>query len=105
MVLRDASKIFERFISKIEVAQDGCWYWQGKLNQDGYGRLSVDGKMVKAHRVSYVLFGGELVEKLVLDHVCVHRNCVNFSHLEQVSNQENIHRIYHRHDDIEGRTI
>lgn len=62
-----------------------CWIWQGAINHRGYGNLR--GRM--AHRISYELFVGEIPKGLQLDHLCLNKACVNFTHLEPVTNREN----------------
>lgn len=74
---------------------DTCWYWQGPVNDDGYGRFHYLGKKYYAHRFSYMTFVGELIKGLQIDHVkelCSHRCCVNPDHLEQVTGAENTRR-------------
>lgn len=66
----------------------GCWLWEGRENLLGYGISSWG----LAHRVMYALHGGELDPSLVIDHVCRVTQCVNPSHLEQVTQKENVRR-------------
>lgn len=83
--------IHQRFLSKVVLSQ-GCWLWGGYLEENGYGRLTVDGKPAWAHRVAYELFVGPVPEGMELDHLCRNRRCVNPRHLEPVSHQENMCR-------------
>lgn len=70
---------------------DECWLWKGATSR-GYGYVSVSGKKRPAHRVVYELLEGEIPGDLQLDHLCRVRNCVNPSHLEPVTCQENVRR-------------
>jgi hypothetical protein len=80
----------ERFNTKYVVDEEtGCWLWQDKLLYDGYGRLQVNGKNIKAHRFSYEYFIGPLDENLVICHKCSNRNCVMPDHLRQDTQKSN----------------
>lgn len=71
---------------------DTCWLWTGGLNQDGYGKMSLNSKTKVVHRWLYEQLVGPIPGGLQIDHLCRVRNCVNPSHLEPVTPQENIRR-------------
>jgi hypothetical protein len=77
--------------ASIEIVED-CWLWVGLVADSGYGRLNND----YAHRVSYREFVGPIPDDLHIDHVkkrgCLSRLCINPSHLEAVTQQENNRR-------------
>ena len=83
----------ENFESKyIPVTESGCWLWISATDKDGYGVIGVKGKQKRAHRLSYELYIGKIPDGLCIDHKCRVRCCVNPSHLEAVTNGENIRR-------------
>lgn len=80
----------ERIRAKVEHSQvTGCWIWLGGNSGDGYGKVSVNGRMKMAHRAVYEIFMGPIPEGLVLDHLCRNRRCCNPLHMEPVTVQEN----------------
>lgn len=83
----------ERIAANVEpIPLSGCWIWTGTLNQKGYGNISIKNRRHLAHRISYQLTRGPIPDRLVIDHLCRVRCCVNPEHLEPVTNQVNILR-------------
>ena len=90
------------FSSKLSLAEwikfhsveqaNGCWDWAGALNKDGYGNTRYRGKSYVASRAAYEGFVGPIPEGLTIDHLCRNRKCVNPSHLEPVTFDENQRR-------------
>lgn len=82
----------ERFWSKVEAADSGCWLWSGEIIRNGYGRFKVNRRMEMAHRVSYEALVGPIPGGLQIDHLCRSRACVRPDHLEPVTCRENVLR-------------
>lgn len=92
----------EAYWQRIDRQPNGCWYWIGEISkQMGYGIFNKK----LAHRAVYELLVGPIEPGLDLDHMChnadpwcddptrcLHRRCVNPSHLEPVSRGENVRR-------------
>jgi hypothetical protein len=76
-----------------------CWIWKGTCDKLGYGRFGIkrSGSWIKvlAHRYSYELLVGKIPEGVEPDHLCRNPACVNPSHLETVTHQENLRRGEH----------
>lgn len=60
---------------------DGCWFFTGCLDKDGYGILKVGGFHQRAHRVAWALTNGPIPDGLQVNHLCDHPPCANPTHL------------------------
>lgn len=80
----------ERFMSKVEVPEDGnlCWNWKGSTIK-GYGQFWKDGTNRLAHRVSYEYFNGFPADNMVI-HSCDNPLCVNPAHLRDGTSIDNM---------------
>lgn len=78
----------------------GCRIWTGKRakrrggGEDGRMNIRVNGrhKTCRAHRVSFEVFNGPIPEGHEIDHACVNSLCIEPTHLEAVTGEENIKR-------------
>lgn len=83
----------DRFWDKVAADPNtGCWHWMAGTNPRGYGKFSLDGETLYAHRLSYVDAKGPVPEGLELDHRCRIKSCCNPNHLEAVTHRENVRR-------------
>lgn len=84
-------RIFTRLIPS---KNSSCIEWGGHIGKRGYGVLSLtlpNGKIshYTVHRIIYRIYYGSLNSRLVIDHICRNRKCVNPKHLRQVTRNIN----------------
>lgn len=97
MKLSEPKPLLKRFEEKfIKKSIDECWPWiYGKHR--GYGRFSFDGRPAAlAHRVSYILYSGEIPKGMLIIHKCDNKICVNPNHLEIGTQKQNVHDAIYR---------
>lgn len=87
-----------RILAAVVIDENGCWIWQGRISNRGYGQLMCRPRPkekqvnASAHRLSYETFVGPIPAGLQIDHLCFVTTCVNPEHLEPVTAAENVHR-------------
>jgi hypothetical protein len=93
--------ILDRFWDKVnkngewhEELNSCCWQWTASDNGHGYGHFYLGGgrndkRSEYSHRISYILYKGEIPDGLEIDHLCRNRRCVNPDHLEAVTSKIN----------------
>jgi hypothetical protein len=74
---------------KVVELPSGCWVWTGCTDDDGYGKVQVDGRDLKVHRYLYEEIVGEIPEGFEIDHVCCTRTCVKPLHLTAMTHADN----------------
>jgi len=96
------TRSIESRLDKYSIKKDnGCVEWTGAVAKTGYGVLNVDGKVTKAHRLSYIANKGEIIDGNIILHECDNRKCINPDHLKQGTYKDNsldvVNKKRHRH--------
>lgn len=86
-----------RVMSRITYSQQGCWEYQGARHvntKHGIFGYTVQGHTTtfRVHKWVYENTVGPVPDGLVLDHLCRNPPCCNPSHLEPVTQGENVLR-------------
>ncbi len=67
---RPTAADIHRFMRMVQVDPDtGAWLWQGHVNEKGYGQFRLGSRMWWAHRVSYLIFNGPLLDGMHVHHL------------------------------------
>ncbi len=88
--LRISQDLKKRFHTLYEIDENGCWIFKKGKSSGGYGCITYKGKQQRAHRVSYLLFNGDIKKGLFVCHSCDRPSCINPTHLWIGTNQDNI---------------
>lgn len=73
-----------------------CWMWIRNYQGNGYGAARAFGRMMPAHRASFLAFKGEIPEGLEVGHSCHNRGCINPEHLSPMTHAENMRQMRSR---------
>ncbi len=77
-------KYFYRFWNNVDIKdnKEECWNWTASTTSYGYGRFRIDGDVLTANTVAYILSKGDIHNGLWVQHLCNNPRCCNPNHLE-----------------------
>jgi hypothetical protein len=82
-------KYIDRFHTKYEKKENGCWEWTDAKDKSGYGYYRAPTATAgKAHRFSALIAGLDITQP-VIRHLCNNPSCVNPDHLRAGSVKDN----------------
>ena len=87
-----------RFKSSIEII-DTCWIWKKSKHIFGYGQFCLHGKIIGAHRASWILFKGNIPKGMSVCHNCPNGDnpsCCNPDHLFIASQADNLRDTFNK---------
>ena len=73
----------ERFYSHVKKlpGRNACWEYQGALDGFGYRNFKLNGKVISAHHVVWILESKEAIGDQQVLHHCDNPRCVRIKHL------------------------
>lgn len=99
--IKNTSQDFWARVDKKDSNQ--CWNWLGNIHKkSGYGAYCSNYKSFTAHRYSYILAFGEILNNLCVLHKCDNRKCVNPNHLFLGNRHDNAIDMVNKHRGLHG---
>jgi len=96
-----------RIWNKVQIPSDlnDCWNWTGACDRDGYGRINVNTKSYRSHRLIYEMYNGYFNQNLEVCHKCDNPRCVNPNHLFLGTLQDNMDDKVSKNRQVQGSRV
>lgn len=86
----DRPRLKKRLLSHRKISK-GCWIWTAYVQKNGYGWSNINHKIsVSSHRLSYLVYIGDIPEGYCIHHICRVKACFNPKHLQAVTVKEHL---------------
>ncbi len=93
MIHPNCKDYVKRFWNNVDQAGD-CWKWKACKDPNGYGQMSMLGKNIRSHRLSWIIHYGPIPKGLFVCHRCDNPECTNPKHLFLGNNLDNMKDAY-----------
>lgn len=78
--------------ARATLTDSGCWEWMGH-RWNGYGKVSMGGGQVQAHRLAWEFANGPIPAGYQIHHECGNRACMEVAHMRLLTASE--HSLIH----------
>lgn len=84
--------VLNRLVSRIckDANDKGCWTLDTSVQDNGYSRVRMNGRVDTGHSVMYQLKKGPVPDGMEIGHTCDTRNCVRPGHLKAITHADNM---------------
>lgn len=87
---KKGTTFWDRVSQNTVIVENGCHLFNGNKNEDGYARISKDGKLVFVHREIFKKHNPDVEVTGVIMHSCDTPNCINPEHLRHGTQADNV---------------
>jgi hypothetical protein len=87
--MSDCTTEIPRFWAKVSKT-DSCWNWKRPDPSNGYGKFTYQGRVMGAHRASWLIHYGPIPDNLWVLHRCDNHACIRPDHLFLGTHNDNM---------------
>lgn len=90
------------YLGERSTVRDGCYVWDLRTSEDGYGKMAWKGQDWRVHRFAYHYLVDYLPKSTMVHHRCSNKACWRPEHLQAVSHVDNaaemLGRVYYQEE-------